>query len=64
MQTHKTTLVLPTELAASLKMLAAAQRRSMSSLVSELCTIGLEAREGDSTARITAFKKAARYVRV
>jgi plasmid stability protein len=61
-QARKTTLVLPEDLASALKMRAAGERRSMSSLVSEFCQIGLQAREGDHTARLTAFKKAARYV--
>ena len=61
-QARKTTLVLPEELASALKMTAAGERRSMSSLVSEFCAIGLQARQGDAAARLTAFKKAARYV--
>ena len=54
---HMTTLRLPKDTVLKLKMQAGLERKSMTSLINELCTYGLEAKAATNQDRIEQFKK-------
>ena len=54
---HQTTLRLPASLIAQLKSQATLERRSMTSLICDLCELGLKSREASNEERLEDFKK-------
>ncbi len=57
MDTHATTLHLSRETVQKLKLQASIERRSMTSLINELCELGLVARQSTNQNRIEQFVK-------
>jgi hypothetical protein len=60
MAQHATTLRLPQQLVARLKFQAQMEGRSMTSLISELCDLGLRARGSENEDRLEEFRRLVR----
>jgi len=60
---HQTTLRFPADLIARLKFQASLERRSMTSLIEDLCSLGLQAREATNEDRIEEFRRMIRGAR-
>ena len=54
---HQTTLRFPSDLIARLKFQASLERRSMTSLIEDLCSLGLQARAATNEDRIEEFRR-------